>query len=149
MAARVALLLAFTGFFAVAWESDQKAEAKTLAAKIRLPERPVFGQKTPPEIAVSQVSRGLVISSESDFSNCVLPNGIVPGTYRVVDGRGSVGWVTIPERNESPEPLLEVVSEPKRLDFFSSQNSDGRWYFIRAVNAPVIASPQGESSVLR
>jgi len=45
MAARVALLVVFTGFFAVAWESDQKAEAKTLAAKIRLPAKPVFGQK--------------------------------------------------------------------------------------------------------
>ena len=146
MAARVTLLLVFTGFFAVAWESDQKAEAKTLAARIRLPEKPVFVQKSPHEIAVSQVSRGLVVSSESDFSNCVLPEGMVPGTYRVVDGNGAVGWVTIPGQRES---LSEEVNDSKRLDIFSNQTAAGRWYFIPVDAAPVIALPQGGSSALR
>lgn len=149
MAARVALLLAFTVFFAVAWESDQKAEAKVLAAKMRLPENPVLAQESRLTIVISEVSHRVVISSESDFSKCALPKGIIPGTYRVVDGKGSVGWVMIPYEAESHEVRVDAEFESKNLDFFSSQNPEGRWYFIRAEGAPVVASPRGESSVLR
>lgn len=149
MAARVALLLAFTVFFAVAWESDQKAEAKVLAAKMRLPEKPALAQESRHTIVISEVSHRVVISSESDFSKCALPEGIIPGTYRVVDGKGSVGWVMIPYEVESQEVRADAKSESKNLDFYSSQTSDGRWYFIRAEDAPLIASPRGENSVLR
>lgn len=149
MAARVALLLAFTGFFAVAWDSDQKAEAKILAAKNRSSVEPVLAEKLSRQIAASPVSHGLDILSTSDFSNCTLPEGIVPGAYRVVDGKGAVAWVTIPARKQLPELQSEVVGESKSLDFFSSQTTGGRWYFIRVEAAPVVASPQEATPVLR
>lgn len=149
MAARVALLLAFTGFFAVAWESDQKAEAKILLTKSRLPEKPILGQKKQLEMTTFQVGQGLIISSESDFSGCTIPEIIVPGTYRIVDAKGAVGWITIPERYLILGNTSEGSDQPEKRDFFTSQTSGGRWYFIRTEAAPVIAAPQAENSILR
>ena len=149
MAARVALLLAFTSFFAVAWESDQKAEAKAIAAKAGRSDQTLFAQEATREIVISQVSRGIAISSESDFSQCLLPDGIRPGTYRVVDDRGSVGWTTIfPDRDLLDGPANADV-EMKKVELFTSQSSAGRWYFIRVEAAPVMASPREEHSILR
>lgn len=150
MAARVALLLAFTGIFAVAWESDRSSVTITLAAKVRLPERPPLIQEVRRDPVISQISRGITISSESDFSRCVLPDGILPGTYRVIDEQGAVGWTTIQSGDGSQEDASRAdKGSQKTVDFFVSQSPKGRWYFIRIEAAPALATPQTDHPILR
>ena len=99
---------------------------------------------------ISQISRGIAISSESDFSRCVLPDGILPGTYRVIDERGSVGWTTIQSGDGSQEDASRADQESqKSADLFVSQSPKGRWYFIRIEAAPSLATPQVDHPVLR
>ena len=150
MAARVALLLAFTGIFATAWESDRSPVTTMLAAKPRLPERPPLIQEARRDPIISQISRGIAISSESNFSRCVIPDGILPGTYRVNDERGSVGWTTIHSGDGSQEDASRAdKGSQKTADLFVSQSPKGRWYFIRIEAAPSLATPQVDHPVLR
>jgi hypothetical protein len=153
MAARVALLLAFTSVFALAWESDQQPgeRARTLAAaKHRYPVQAVSVHPVSQLVVVSSTSTtsfGVTISSESDFSHCVLPEGICPGKYRVVDDRGSVGWVTIATERDSAVADPTETSATKSVDFLTSQSSFGRWYFIRVEASAVASIPAGRSTL--
>ena len=139
MAARVFLLIGFTGLFAAAWNSDRPPTAvPKLASKTqRLPERPpVVDEVQRP----TQFSDAVVISSESDFSHCQLPEGIGAGTYRVIDKAGRVGWVSLPAGkfgSASPQ------------DIYVGDSRQGRWYFIRVESAPVIATPRAGKTILR
>ena len=150
MAARVALLLAFTGFFAVAWESDRQPGTVLSVAKARWPEPLPVAEATDRLAIISQITGSVANSSESDFSRCVLPNEIRPGTYRVVDDRGSVGWTTIPEAGDlRNDPLPNDAVTQKPVDVFVSQSSEGRWYFIRVNAALILATPQKDHAVLQ
>lgn len=144
MAARVLLLMALTGTFAAAWNSDSpEAATSRLASAARRPESKSVAPEYSPEWKVSEVSQAVTFSREIDLSTLSLPKSISAGTYRVVDAQGRVGWVTIPANSQSTPTAEE--SEP----FYSSRSEVGRWYFIRVDAAPIIAAPQTGDAVLR
>ena len=146
MAARVALLMAFTGFFAAIWNSDRPPAPAILTASNdrRLPDRPSIVEDIRRPTVVSPVSHGVVISSESDFSDCVLPEGISSGTYRVIDEQGRVGWISLPADDSAESSVA-----PRTEDVYVSRSPKGRWYFIRIEAAPVMATSPEERPVLR
>lgn len=137
MAVRVLLLIVFTGVFATAWSSDrpEAATARLASRNQSLPERPSATDNDHRSIVVAEVGRAVAISAELDVSIVVPPELIAPGTYRVVDAQGRVGWMSIPVSN-SPE---HAGIEPQPI--YSSETANGHWYFIRVDAAPVIASP--------
>ena len=137
MAVRVLLLIAFTGLFATTWNSDRPAAAAPLlAADTRhLPDRPAAVESLHRSLIVAEVGRAVSVSAELDVSSVSPPELISPGTYRVVDAQGQVGWMSIPADN-SPE---RAATEPQPI--YSSESANGRWYFVRVEAAPVIASP--------
>lgn len=137
MAVRVLLLIVFTGVFATAWSSDgpEAATARLASNRQSLPERPSATENDHRSIVVAEVGRAVAISAELDVSIVVPPELIAPGTYRVVDAQGRVGWMSIPVSN-SPE---HAGIEPQPI--YSSETANGHWYFIRVDAAPVIASP--------
>ena len=139
MAARVFLLIGFTGLFAAAWNSDRPpTAAPKLASKTqRLPERPSVVDEVQRS---TQIGDAVVISSESDFSHCQLPEGIAAGTYRVIDKAGRVGWISLPAGKFGS-------ARPK--DIYVGDSPQGRWYFIRVESAPVIATRRKGETILR
>lgn len=144
MAARVLLLMAFTGLFAAAWNSDSPAAATTkLAIKVRQSERKLISEDQHWPRFVSETSRAITYSSEFDLSTVRLPERIPSGTYRVVDGQGRVGWITIP----ADDAATPTAGEADR--FFLSESEAGRWYFIRIDAAPLMAVPKTGETVLR
>ena len=92
---------------------------------------------------VSEISQAITISPEFDLAAVSLPERIAPGTYRLVDAQGRVGWITIPAADQSA--LTTGEPEP----FYNSQSASGRWYFIRVATAPLIADPQTRDAILR
>ncbi len=144
MAARVLLLMVLTGLFAAAWSSDCPQAADALPAFTTLPpnSKATFGEDRQ-ERKISEVSQTVTISQEFDASAIVLPTLIAPGTYRVVDAKGRVGWITIP----TGAPSEATSDEPK--PFYNSQSESGCWYFIRVPAAPLIAAPQTGDAILR
>jgi hypothetical protein len=142
MAARVFLLLVFTGLFAAAWNSDRPPPAApTLASNTqRLLERPSVVDEVQRPMIVAQLSDAVAISSESDFSYCQLPEGIAAGTYRVIDKAGRVGWVSLPAGKF-------VSASPQ--DIYVNDSPQVRWYFIRVESASVIATPRAGKTILR
>jgi len=145
MAVRLLLLIACTGLFASAWNSDRSAEAThRLSAEVRnLPDRPSAADTVHNSLAVAQVGRTVSVSSEFDVSVVLLPELISPGTYRVVDAQGRVAWMNIPIDN-NPE---RSATEPQPI--YSSESAVGRWYFVRVESAPLIASPPATNAVRR
>lgn len=137
MAVRVLLLIVFTGVFATAWSSDRpEAMAARFASSSQpLPERPSATDNDYRTLVVAEVGRAVTVSAELDVSIVVPPELIPPGTYRVVDAQGRVGWMSIPV-SSSPE---HAGVEPQPI--YSSETANGHWYFIRVDAAPVIASP--------
>lgn len=144
MAARMLLLMALTGVFAAAWNSDSpEAATSRMASMTRRPEFKSVAEEYRQEWKVSEVSQSVMISREFDLSTVSLPDSIASGTYRVVDFLGRVGWMTIPVNDRSPSTIDDA--QP----FYSSQSETGRWYFIRVEAAPIIAAPQTDGAVLR
>lgn len=146
MAVRILLLIAVTGLFATAWSSDrpEAATRRLMAAETRpLPERPASVENERGSLMVAEVGHAVSVSAELDVSIVVPPELIAPGTYRVVDAQGRVGWMSIPVNN-SPE---HAGVEPQPI--YTSETANGHWYFLRVEAAPVIASPQEETAVLR
>ena len=144
MAARVLLLMALTGLFAGAWNSDcPKAVNSLQEFTTRPPESKTIVGEHGQEWMVSEISQTITISREFDTSSVLLPALITSGTYRVVDAEGRVGWITIPVGDQS----AFTIDEPK--PFYSSQSEFGCWYFIRVTAAPLIAAPQTGDAVLR
>ena len=136
-----------TGFFAAAWSSDQPpTSAVATASNARhLPDQPSVVENIRRPLAISRFSRGVTILSESDFSNCVLPVGIQPGTYRVIHEQGSLVWLTLP----SDDAAAGGPVVPQSEDFYISRSPRGRLYFIRIEAAPVIATSPVEPPVHR
>ena len=145
MAVRVLLLIGFTALFATAWNSDRPAAATPrLTADTRhVPDRPASTKKTDGSLAVSEVGQIISMSAELDVSIVSPPELISPGTYRVVDAQGRVGWMSIPADN-NPE---RAATEPQPI--YSSESAHGRWYFVRVEAAPVMASPPEATAVRR
>ena len=145
MAARVLLLIAVTGLFAIAWSSDhpQAATRQLASAAAALPERPSDAQSVEHTLVVTEIGHAVSVPAELDTSIAMLPELISPGTYRVVDAQGRVGWLSIPVDN-NPE---RAATEPQPV--YSTESASGRWYFIRVEAAPVIASPLGSPAVRR
>lgn len=144
MAARVLLLMALTGLFAAAWNSDcPEGENSIQAFTIRPPESKAVVGEHGQEWVVSEISQTITISQEFDPSTVSLPELIAPGTYRVVDAQGRVGWVSIPAVDQ---PAF-AIAEPE--PFYNSQSESGCWYFIRVAAAPLMAAPQTGDAVLR
>jgi len=144
MAVRLLLLMTLTGLFAAAWNSDSpQAATPSLAAAVRRPDPKSVAVGLQQEWKASQVSQSVVISHEFGQLAVALPESIAPGTYRVVDPQGRVGWVAIPVEDLPSS----AVDEPK--PFYISQSEAGGWYFIRVEAAPVMAAPQTSGSVLR
>lgn len=143
MAVRVLLLMVFTGLFATAWNSDRpEAAARLIAANSRpLPVRPSPDEIDRGTLRVAEVGRTVSISSELDLSIVMPPELIAPGTYRVVDAQGRVGWMSVPVSN-SPE---YAGIEPQPI--YTNETANGYWYFIRVEAAPVIASPLEANAV--
>lgn len=144
MAARVLLLMALTGLFAAAWNSDCPEAANSLQAFTTRPweSKTIVGEHGE-EWMVSEISQTIAISRELDPSAVLVPTLIASGTYRVVDAEGRVGWITIPAGDQS----AFTIDEPK--PFYNSQSESGCWYFIRVTAAPLIAAPQTGDAVLR
>ncbi len=150
MAARVALLMAFTGLFAAAWSSDQPPTAAVVtgANARRPPDRPAIVEDIRRPLSISPVRRGVAVSSEADFSDCVLPEGIQPGRYRVIDEQGSVGWLTLPaDTTDDVRAGGPVASQSE--NFYVSQSTRGRLYFIRVEAAQDITAIPAEQPVRR
>lgn len=145
MAVRVLLLIAFTGVFATAWSSDRpEVVSHGLAANSQpLPERPSARDDDRGSLMVAEVGRAVSVSVELDVSLVVPPELIAPGTYRVIDAQGRVGWMSIPI-SDSPE-YAGVEPQP----IYTHGTTNGQWYFIRVEAAPIIASPQEETAVRR
>ena len=144
MAARVLLLIALTGLFAAAWNSDcPEAASSPQTFTTRPPESKAVLGEHGDEWMVSEINQTIAISREFDTSAVLLPTLIAPGTYRVVDAEGRVGWVTIPAGDQS----AFAIEEP--APFYKSQSQSGCWYFIRVAVAPLIAAPQTGDAVLR
>lgn len=143
MAVRVLLLIVFTGLFATAWSSDRPegATARLASNSQPLPERPSASDHGRRSLVVAEVGHTVSVSAELDVSIVVPPELIAPGTYRVVDAQGRVGWMSIPVNNSPEHAGFE--SQP----VYSSESHNGHWYFIRVESAPVIASPQKETAV--
>ena len=130
MAVRVLLLMALTGLFAAAWNSDGPAPANSLrASAIRASESQTVAAEHRHELLVSEVSQTITISPKLDLSAVALPELIAPGTYRVVDAQGRAGWVTIPADDRS------AFATDGPQPFYTSQSASGRWYFFIRVDA--------------
>jgi hypothetical protein len=144
MAARVLLLMALTGLFAAAWNSDCPEAANSLQAfTIRPPESKAVVGEHRQEWMGSEISQTITLSQEFDPSAVSLPELIAPGTYRVVDSQGRVGWISIPAVDQS----AFAIEEPE--SFYNSRSESGCWYFIRVTAAPLMAAPQTGDTVLR
>lgn len=145
MAVRLLLLLAMTGMFATAWSFDRPEAAfqRRAAAVHVLPVRPVVDDSTDRSLTVVEVGQAVSASTELDPEQVVIPELIAPGTYRVVDAAGRVGWMSMPDDNNPERAACEA--QP----FYTSESEAGRWYFVRVEAAPVIASPQPATSVRR
>jgi hypothetical protein len=144
MAARVLLLMAFTGLFAAAWSSDSpEAATTTLAAHARRSKFKLVSEVTRSNRLASESRQAVTYSSEFDLSTVPLPERIPSGTYRVVDAQGRVGWVAIPADNQA----APTANEPER--FYSTESAAERWYFIRIDAAPLIAVPKTGETALR
>lgn len=144
MAVRVLLLMALTGMFAAAWNSDCPKAATSLLTSTVISENSelVTGDYNH-EWMVSADSQAITISREFDRFAVSLPESIAPGTYRVVDTQGRVGWMTIPIVDEF------ALSSDEPESFYTSRSETGHWYFIRVDAAPIIAAPQTGDAVLR
>ncbi len=142
MAARVFFLIGFIGLFAAAWNSDRPPTAvPRLASNTqRLPERPSVVDEVQQPMIVAQLGDAVAVSSETDFSHCQLPEGIAAGTYRVIDKKGRVGWISLPAGK-----FVSAIPQ----DIYVSDSPQDRWYFIRVESAPVIATRRAGESVLR
>ena len=145
MAVRVLLLIVFTGLFATAWSSDRPETATPQLASHNqpLPERPTASVKVHHALVVAEVGHTVSVSADLDLSLVVPPELIAPGTYRVVDAQGRVGWLSVPVNNSPEHAGFEA--QP----VYSSESHNGHWYFIRVEAAPVIASPQQATAVRR
>ncbi len=145
MAVRVLLLIVCTGLFATAWSSDRPAAAPLRLASNSPPlsERPSAPDNDHRSLVVAEVGHTVLVSLELDVSLVVPPELIAPGTYRVVDAQGQVGWMSVPV-NSSPEHA-GFEAQP----VYTSESHNGRWYFIRVDAVPVIASPQQETAIRR
>ena len=147
MAARVLLLITVTGLFATAWSSDhpEAATRQLASAAVVLPERPSSAQSVEHTLTVTEIGHAVSVPAELDTSIAMLPELISPGTYRVVDAQGQVGWLCIPLDNDISPERAATESQP----VYSTESASGRWYFIRVEAAPVIASPLGSPAVRR
>lgn len=145
MAVRLLLLLAMTGMFATAWSFDRPEAAfqRRAAAVHVLPVRPVLDDSADRSLKVVEVGQAVSVSTELNLEQVVIPELIAPGTYRVIDAAGRVGWMSMPADN-NPE---RAACEPQ--PFYSTESAVGRWYFVRIESAPVIASPPPATSVRR
>jgi hypothetical protein len=118
MAVRILLLIVVTGLFATAWNSDRpEAAMRRLASDSRpLPERPASVEIDRDSLMVAEVGHAVSVSAELDVSIVVPPELIAPGTYRVVDAQGRVGWMSIPVNNSPDQRNREwsVVLHPGR-----------------------------------
>ena len=144
MAVRVLLLMALTGMFAAAWNSDcQHAATEFNTTTVTSKKSEVTSGESNEELSVSDDGQTITISREFDRFAISLPASIAPGTYRVVDAQGRCGWMTIPVGD-----ALEVsTNEPE--SFYTSRSKSGHWYFIRVEAAPIVAAPHTAGAVLR
>ncbi|MFM9966676.1 MAG: hypothetical protein ACKV2Q_36345 [Planctomycetaceae bacterium] len=144
MAARVLLLIAVTGLFATAWNSDHPDSAAPRLASVPNRSMQVLSSaKAHSNRAIIESVRVIGLTSELDSSGIPLPTAITAGKFRVVDSQGRVGWLTIPASDRSEV----AVGEP--LSLYLSQSDSERWYFIRVQSAPVIAAPQTGDAIRR
>jgi hypothetical protein len=144
MAARVLLLMALTGLFAAAWNSDSpQAAAAPQSSLARIPEFENVADELHEGLIVSQTSQVITYSLEFDLAGVSLPELIAPGTYRVIDVQGRVGWMTIPVADQTTIPN----DEPETI--YTTQSESGRWYFIRVATAPTTTALQTGRAVRR
>jgi len=144
MAARVLLLMALTGLFAAAWNSDRPSVTSAIQpSALRSMETKVIGRVDAQKRIDSKPSQSIADSQEFNPSSVTLPVWIAPGTYRVVDTQGRVGWITIPPVRQN----AFTTDEPE--PFYASQFESERWYFIRVDPVPLVSVPQKTGTVLR
>lgn len=163
-AARVLLLLLSLSFFAALWESDspvvreswlarqarqrqqhiEPAQVEPSEVQVEASDSMTSDSVTQPSenesVAVSLVTHETTSASgasEVDRVAALLPPDIAPGSYRVVDTRGSVSLVVVPESRQK---------QNERLDLYAVNDGDRMIYFIRLQAAETVAVA-GESSV--
>lgn len=144
MAARILLLFAATGLFAAAWDSDRPLRVATDGDLVpQLLNRPAHQGPAVSAVPLSKSSANVAISSEFDPGRMTLPASMAPGTYRVIDARGRVGWLSVPGPENLPTPSH---TQPA---VYTSRSDHGDWFFIRIDPAPMIAAPREDSTGLR
>ncbi len=160
MAARVLLLFAFTGLFASAWNSDRPGDLNSgFAVRDQIPPAVVENLQTTDSVAepivestpidpitsVEPVS-ATVSLDQLDVSNCRYPDGITPGSYRVVDQRGRTGWLLLTLDDLTSRGMLAGTDS---FDMYVSREDHSTYYFIRVEPREVIATAPEGSTILR
>lgn len=160
MAARVLLLFAFTGLFATAWSFDQPPVSATGLAKRadvlpavvthaqavdQVDVVPADSKRIEPILEVRPVTN-VANLKQLDVSLCKLPDGITPGSYRVVDQQGRTGWMSLTLDDLTSQGMLSGADS---FDMYVSREDRNVWYFIRVDLREVIATVPEGSTTLR
>lgn len=134
MVARVTFLVAFACLFGAVWNSDRPQNSTLIAAtKNRRAAEHSFGSR---EIRrSSDVTRPVEIP---------VPSHLLAGTYRVIDERGRVGWVTVATTKTASGEASNISGEAVTVH----QTDSGFLYFIR-VDAAQLATIPANSPTLR
>ena len=151
MTFRITLLVLVTGLFATIWTQDQSQpnHRGSSLAKHREPHQPVIAN-IPRSRAVSIVSEEDRPAAEIPLEDLwmfggvemPLPDGLVPGEYRVVSNTGVVQRLTLTLEDLTAYHQTQPTFITR--DTYQSQDEHHRWYFIRVQSSedlivPVIA----------
>ncbi len=138
MTFRITLLVLVTGLFAMIWTHDQSRPNRSVSAL------PKHRESHPAVIANGSPLRPVSIVTEEDRQpaeipmddlwmfggvDMPLPEGLVPGEYRVVNNTGTVRHLTLTLDDLTSYYQAEPIFITR--DIYQSEDEEHRWYFVR------------------
>lgn len=140
MAARMTLLVLVTGLFAAVWSSDRPPSDEKLAVARSKAPRVSSVRQTP----LRRWSTSGIPRSNAAWEPIVAairpPQVLPPGNYIVVDERGHVERVEIPESKAAPPFAFQ-----DRVDHFVCETDTGRRHWVR-IASPASLTRRGDDS---
>ena len=121
---------------------ERERESLVAAADDADPAHPAGSQMLSDDSAAPVSQTQITLRNVSHVGDWVLPVGIAPGEYRVVDSRGTADWVRITAADVIDQGPIEgretremyLLDEPER-----------RVYFIRVARPDTISSRDGQA----
>ncbi len=148
MTFRITLLVLVTGLFAMIWTHDQNRPNRSVTASAKprkLQQRTVVNSPVSRPVSIMQdVARQSAEIPMDDLwmfggLEMPLPEGLVPGEYRVVDNTGTVRQLTL--TLDDLTTYYQTVPNFITRDIYQSQDEHRRWYFIRVQSSQEVKFP--------